>query len=255
MTRQKLAALRHSPVVAQSNSPSRSVSAVSAPQSEAELLGRVLPLAGLSLGQLAHAFDRDVPMDLKRAKGWVGGLMERALGATASSRAVPDFESIGVELKTLPVSGEGRPLESTFVCTIPLSEIGDVEWSASRVRRKLSRVLWVPVEGERTLAVAQRRIGTALLWSPSAEDEQLLRFDWEELAGIIGSGQTERITGHLGKALQVRPKASSSHARRLSFDSEGVPYAALPRGFYLRASFTEGILRRNFHYSGGAAAD
>jgi DNA mismatch repair protein MutH len=217
-------------------------------------MGRALPLAGLTLGQLAREFECAVPADLKRAKGWVGALMERALGATASSRAVPDFELIGVELKTLPVSAEGRPLESTFVCTIPLTEIGEVEWSASWVRRKLSRVLWVPVEGERTRAVAERRIGTALLWSPSEEEEDILRFDWEELAGIIGSGQTERITAHLGKALQIRPKASSSHARRLNYDAEGVPYAALPRGFYLRASFTESILRSNFHYATGAAA-
>lgn len=219
---------------------------VVAPVSEQELLQRARALAGSSLAELAARLGSAVPSDLRRAKGWVGGLMERALGASAGSRAVPDFEALGVELKTLPVTPDGRPVESTFVCTIELTEIGDVEWQHSRVHHKLARVLWLPVEGERSIAVAERRIGSALLWSPSAEDEQLLRADWEELAGLIGRGETERITGHLGQVLQVRPKAASSRSRRLNYDAEGVPYAALPRGFYLRPGFTEAILRRHF---------
>lgn len=216
------------------------------PVSEAELCERARRLAGSSLGELAASLGTGAPSDLKRAKGWVGGLLERALGAAAASRAVPDFELLGVELKTLPVSHQGRPLESTFVCTIPLTAIGDVEWAQSRVRRKLARVLWLPIQGERQIPVAERRIGAAMLWSPSPEEEAQLRDDWEELAGRIGRGEAESITGHLGKVLQVRPKAASSRSRRLSFDAEGVPYAALPRGFYLRATFTEAILRRHF---------
>jgi DNA mismatch repair protein MutH len=137
-------------------------------------------------------------------------------------------------------------VESTFVCTVALREIGDTEWSGSRVRRKLARVLWVPVEGERQIAVAARRVGEPLLWSPDSEEEKLLRFDWEELAGIIGRGATESVNARLGKCLQIRPKAASSRARRQGLDEDGAPYAALPRGFYLRASFTAELLRKHY---------
>jgi DNA mismatch repair protein MutH len=217
-----------------------------APRSERELLDRAGELAGLSLGDLAARFGVVAPVELLRAKGWTGQLMERALGATASSRAAPDFEALGVELKTLPVGAGGRPSESTFVCTIDLSRIGEVEWETSLVRRKLDRVLWVPVEGERAIAVPARRVGTPFLWSPSAEEERDLRFDWEELAGLIGRGDVESITGHFGRYLQVRPKAASSRARRRGVDREGAAFAALPRGFYLRATFTEKMLRERF---------
>jgi DNA mismatch repair protein MutH len=217
------------------------------PDSELALSARARALSGQTLGQLAAALGAVVPPDLAHAKGWVGGLMERALGAQAGSRAVPDFEALGIELKTLPVSRAGKPLESTFVCTIELTEIGDIEWQASRVYRKLARVLWMPIDGERTIPIAERRIGSGFLWSPSPQEQELLRFDWEELVGMIGRGDLDRITGHLGRALQVRPKAADSRARRLGFDTEGVPIAALPRGFYLRATFTEGILRRHLH--------
>lgn len=172
--------------------------------------------------------------------------MERALGATAASRSAPDFEGIGVELKTLPVDPTGYPCESTFVCTIPLEEVGEIEWPASRVCRKLSRVLWVVVEGAREIPVARRRLGSPLLWSPSPEEEAALRFDWEELAGVIGRGDVESVTGHMGRFLQVRPKAANSRARRRSIDADGRFFATLPRGFYLRPAFTARILKRHF---------
>lgn len=218
----------------------------SAPQTESELLARALELAGSTLGELGDRLGIPVPGELLRAKGWFGQALERALGATARSRAAPDFEALGVELKTLPVGARGIPCESTFVCTIDLSRIGDADWSTSLVKKKLSRVLWVPVEGAREIPIAARRIGTSVLWSPSVEEEDALRFDWEELAGIIGRGDVESITGHLGRHLQVRPKAASSRSRRRGVDGDGASFATLPRGFYLRASFTAGILAASF---------
>jgi DNA mismatch repair protein MutH len=223
---------------------------VPAPRDESELLTRAAALAGLRLAELAGRFQAPVPLDLKRAKGFVGGLLERALGATAGSRAVPDFPELHIELKTLPVDRTGAPVESTFVCTIPLTEIGEVEWADSRVRRKLSRVLWVPVEGERRIPVGDRRIGQALLYELTAEDEALLRADWEELAGYIGRGHVEELRGSLGRVLQIRPKAAHSRARRLGFDADGAPFAALPRGFYLRPGFTGALLARHFALPG-----
>jgi len=221
-------------------------SEVSGPRDEAELLARAHALAGATLGELAPRVGLIAPPDLRRAKGFVGQLLERALGASAGSQAQPDFPTLGVELKSLPVNARGRPCESTFVCHIPLTEIGSVEWDESRVWRKLRRVLWVPVEGERKIGVPQRRVGQALLWSPDAEEEAALRFDWEELAGVIGCGDVESLTGHLGRYLQVRPKAAHGRVRRQGVDREGASLAVLPRGFYLRATFTGRILARHY---------
>lgn len=227
----------------------------SPPSSEGELLARAEELGGRTLGDLAARFGEAAPADLRRAKGWVGQLVERALGATARSRAAPDFEALGVELKTIPVRRDGVPCESTFVCTIDLVGISSVDWEASLVKRKLSRVLWVPVEGERAIPVASRRIGAPLLWSPNAEELEALRFDWEELAAVIGRGDVDLVTGHLGRHLQVRPKAADSHSRRRGIDRDGVPLSTLPRGFYLRAGFTGRILARHFAPSQGKDAE
>jgi DNA mismatch repair protein MutH len=103
--------------------------------------------------------------------------------------------------------------------------------------------LWIPILSERKIPLAQRVVGTPLLWSPSPEQEADLKWDWEELAGLIARGHAEDVTGHLGRYLQVRPKAANAKARRAGFDADGVPAPVLPRGFYLRTQFTARLLQ------------
>ncbi len=90
------------------------------PQTLEQLLSQAQSIAGLTFGELADELHIPVPPDLKRDKGWVGMLLERALGATAGSKAEQDFSHLGVELKTLPINAEGYPLETTFVSLAPL---------------------------------------------------------------------------------------------------------------------------------------
>lgn len=147
-----------------------------------------------------------IPRDLKRDKGWIGILLEIWLGASAGSKPEQDFAALGVELKTIPIDAFGRPLETTFVCVAPLTGNSGVTWESSHVRHKLKRVLWVPVEGDRAIPLADRRVGAPLLWSPSEEEERQLRMDWEELMDLIVLGQVERITARHGEVLQLRRK-------------------------------------------------
>ncbi|PKH25030.1 DNA mismatch repair endonuclease MutH [Enterobacterales bacterium CwR94] len=217
------------------------------PDSETSLLTRAQALAGYTLGELATASGIAIPKDLKRDKGWVGMLLERCLGASAGSKPEQDFAHIGVELKTIPVDGQGRPLETTFVCVAPLTGNTGVTWERSHVRHKLSRVLWIPVEGDRALPLATRRVGSPLLWSPNAQEEAMLKRDWEELMDLIVLGQIARITARHGEVLQLRPKAANSRALTEATGENGQPIMTLPRGFYLKKPFTAALLARHFY--------
>ncbi len=217
-----------------------------APKSEAELLERARQIAGMSFGDLAKQANMRVPDNLKRDKGWVGQLLEWHLGATAGSKPVQDFPEIGVELKSIPIGYNGKPLESTFVCVAPLTGITGLTWETSHIRNKLSRVLWLPVEGEREIPVAERRVGSPLIWSPSMHEETLLKNDWEELMDLIALGDVNQITARSGEVLQIRPKAANSRAKTEAYGANGQPIKTLPRGFYLRASFTGYILETYF---------
>ncbi len=215
------------------------------PKSEAELMQRANTLAGRTLSEVALECGVAMPQDLRRHKGWVGQLLELALGADAESLPEPDFRLIGVEMKTLPIDRNGRPRESTYVCTVPLDEGMEASWGESWICRKLSRVLWLPVEAEADIPLAQRRIGTPLLWSPDEAETLALRRDWEELGDMIRMGELESITARMGTVLQIRPKAANSKVTCQSIGADGEAITTHPRGYYLRPAFTHAILQRH----------
>jgi DNA mismatch repair protein MutH len=218
----------------------------SPPDSEAQLMGQAQRLAGYALGELAALAGLPIPPDLKRDKGWIGVLLEMWLGASAGSKPEQDFAALGIELKTIPVDSQGKPLETTFVCVAPLTGNTGITWETSHVKHKLKRVLWVPVEGDRAIPLAERRIGTPLLWSPNEEEDRQLRLDWEELMDMIVLGQVERITARHGEVLQLRPKAANSKALTEAIGTHGESILTLPRGFYLKKNFTGAVLARHF---------
>src|SRR5262249_7328281 len=111
----------------------------------------------MRLVELAEQLAISVPQDLKRNKGWQGQLLETALDATALTKSEPDFEHLGIELKTLPIDAQGKPRESTFVCTASLSKV-ELTWRTSHVYRKLAHVLWCPILIDRGMTIAERQL-------------------------------------------------------------------------------------------------
>ena len=165
------------------------------PATVADLMARAEALSGRTIAEVAEELGERVPADLKRHKGWVGNLVEHALGADAASRDEPDFMALAIELKTIPVNGDGEPRESTYVSTVPLMGESSTRWTDSNVQKKLARVLWVPivvptVDGD-GVEPGQRIIGSPLLWSPTAEEAAALEADWHELMDMVCLGELE----------------------------------------------------------------
>jgi DNA mismatch repair protein MutH len=218
-----------------------------APLTIAQLSQRVEAIAGLTLKQVAERCAVPVPENLRYTKGWIGQLLEIALGADAGCEARPDFTHLHIELKTIPVDQQGKPQETTFISHAPLLNSGYLTWQQSDVYQKLQHVLWIPIESPKAIPLSERRIGAGFLWRPNAEEEALLRQDWEELMAMITLGQLEKITAKLGKVLQIRPKAANSRSLCWGISETGEKIQTLPRGFYLRTQFTHAILQRNFN--------
>ncbi len=215
------------------------------PHDIAELERRATLLAGRTLAQLAQLAQWPVPEDLRRQKGWPGQLIEHLLGATAGSRAEPDFPHLGVELKTLPLNPRGKVMETTYVCTAPLDGSMAQTWETSWVRKKLSCVLWVPIVVPEDRSVANRRVARPFLWRPNEAESRVLKADWELLTDFIALGEVDQLHARHGAALQLRPKAASSRDRTWILNEEGEWSHANPKGFYLRTGFTSELLRRH----------
>ena len=220
------------------------------PTNTDELLGRARRLAGERLGDIARHYRIAAPADPKRDKGWFGQLMEHCLGATAASLAEPDFQALGIELKTVPVDRRGLPRESTYVCAVPLGHDAQLDWEQSWVRRKLQRVLWMPVEADPTIGFLDRRVGMPLLWSPEPHQANALKRDWLELMELVCSGRLDEISARQGTYLQIRPKAANHRAQRTAIGADGDLITTLPRGFYLRSTFTARILQQHYVHVG-----
>jgi DNA mismatch repair protein MutH len=203
-------------------------------------------MAGIRLADIAADNDIIVPADLRRDKGWVGQLIESELGALAGSKPEQDFLHLGVELKTIPIDRKGKPLETTYVTVAPLTNIQGMTWENSLVYHKLQRVLWVPIEGERSIPVGDRRIGTPILWQPNTAQARQLQQDWEEIMELIALGQVDKITARHGEVLQLRPKAANSKILTESIAEDGSIQLSNPRGFYLKIDFTQQILTNAF---------
>jgi DNA mismatch repair protein MutH len=209
------------------------------------LLAHARALVGVELGELADGLGLPVPAGLVRTKGWSGQIIEHELGVAPGGTRGPDFAALGVELKTVPVTPEFVPLESTAVCQIDPVAIAAESWESSYVRAKLARVLFVALEvppGARS--VGERRVAAVTLWSPSADEERVLRSDFELFVrGFFRRGRSDDITGHLGAALQVRPKGRNAADTRDAYDAGGNPARVGKTGFYLRPSFVAAILK------------
>lgn len=212
------------------------------PVTEQDLLARANRLAGITLQQLANQLNIQVPNEMKHAKGWTGSLLETALGANAANSPEPDFVNLGIELKTIPIDDKGNPKESTYICVTQLEPFALSCWKTSLVKRKLSHVLWIPIEAAKDIPIALRHIGTPMLWRPDPEQENQLRKDWQELCDMIAMGDMDKISSSMGKYLQIRPKAANATILTKDKNQPGNDTVTLPRGFYLRSSFTRQII-------------
>jgi DNA mismatch repair protein MutH len=211
------------------------------------LLRHARALLGATLAELADGLGLPVPVGAVKTKGWSGQIIERELGAgdgASGANLGPDFAALGIELKTVPVRDGLVPLESTAVCHIDPVTIAGESWTTSYVRTKLARVLFVALEipgGGRS--VGQRSVVAVRLWTPSPDEEESLRADFELFVrNYFRMGRAAEITGHLGTVMQVRPKARNSADLCPAFGPDGKPVLIGRCGFYLRPDFVHGIL-------------
>jgi len=217
------------------------------PENKEDLMVRANALAGITIQQLANQMNVDVPQSLLHAKGWFGSLLEQSLGANAASAPEPDFIDLGIELKSIPIDDNGRPKESTYICVAQLDPAALSSWESSLVKCKLSTVLWIPFEANKEVPISLRRIGTPVLWQPDDLQESQLKEDWQELSDMIVLGNIDKISSSMGTYLQIRPKGADSKSLVKDKNQSSINNLTLPRGFYLRTSFTHSIISTNKH--------
>ncbi|WP_281495921.1 DNA mismatch repair endonuclease MutH [Candidatus Schneideria nysicola] len=218
------------------------------PSSQKELMDRANRLAGFNLGELATWANINIPLDLKKDKGWIGKLIEFCLGANTKSKASRDFPHLNIELKTLPIDENGIPIENTFICMINLINYHKTIWETSYLRYKISQILWIPIEGSKDITLSMRRIGIPHLWilNQNKLEELILQYDWESLMNLIVLGKIQSIYNFSGELIQISSKRKNHLSLTPAIDQNGKIILVSPCGFYFKKSFTKKIIKSFF---------
>lgn len=200
-------------------------------------------LQDYKLADLAEICKVEKPEHNITAKGWSGQLIEQLLGVKNNSFSGPDFPELGVELKTIPVSVDYKPFETTYITTVPLLPKEMTSFEDSILYAKLRCVLWIPLIAKtKTQAVTERVVGRAVLWQPNEKELNIIQQDFFEIMEYIVSGEIDSLNAQVGQYLHVRPKALNSKKRTYTLNSDGEYIQTSPKGFYLRTSLTREIL-------------
>jgi DNA mismatch repair protein MutH len=181
---------------------------------------------------------------MSQHKGLAGRLIEQALGATSCNKGLPDLPQWGIEIKTIPISEQGIPLENTFLnkITLPFRE---TSFEHSSLWAKIKKILWIPLIGHRSTPMLKKIIGYPLLWEPDQPTLDLLKQDWYELTSYLRLGDFDQINSQVGELLHIRPKAANSD-EKITLKLGNSEQSILPIGFYLRKTLTQKIIESNY---------
>ena len=182
--------------------------------------------------------------EFKNRKGDIGQVVEQLFGAKSSSYAGPDLPEFGLEIKTIPISTSGQVIENTYLNKITLPFV-ETSFQQSLLWQKIRKTIFVPIIGDRQEQHKNKRLGQPFIWEASRNEFRQLEEDWLDLTHYLRLGQWTLINSKLGEILHIRPKAA--HGADLStFKALGQRHHILPIGFYLRKSFTQLLIEKNY---------
>ncbi|MGN0893577.1 MAG: DNA mismatch repair protein MutH [Succinivibrio sp.] len=218
------------------------------PETFEELISNLDLIIGKSIAMLAETANVPLPISPTHGKGFTGELLELILGATAQNQPIPDFPKLGLELKTIPVDRNLEPLESTFLCHAPLTNIRNLTFENSALYSKVMRVLFILITAEKQMDYTQRKIEGYFFFTPDQEQLQQLRRDFNELYEFVKTGNISQLSARYGQIIQLRPKAANGQALTDCIGPEGQIIKTRPRGFYMRREFTKKIIEKYLRF-------
>ncbi|MGN1281205.1 MAG: DNA mismatch repair protein MutH [Succinivibrio sp.] len=218
------------------------------PKTFEELIANLDSIMGKTIAELAKRAQLPLPISPTHGKGFTGELLEIILGASAQNLPIPDFPELGLELKTIPVNRSLEPLESTFLCHAPLTNIRSLTFENSALYSKILRVLFILISAEKNMDFTERKIEGYFFFTPDDNQLKQLRCDFNELYELVKTGCVNQINARLGQIIQMRPKAANGQALTECIGPDGEVIRTRPRGFYMRREFTKKLIEKYLRF-------
>ncbi len=166
-------------------------------------------------------------------RGYVG---EKAHGRSG------DFDRFGIELKTVPMDGKGRPVESMSFPSFVHEELQYETWEDSDLLGRLNRLLIVPVRRSKGQDQADAVVLRAFFWSPPEAELVGISKEWERYRQLISTGMSRNLPkASETEFIHVRPKARDARDR----DPAPGGFDVVRKCFWLNADYVERIIREH----------
>ena len=216
------------------------------PKSKNELLKKALGLSGKKITFLHDMFRNKFDIECKCSKGYFGKLVELYLGASASNLPIPDFPNLNIELKTLPLNKKMQVNHHIKVCATSIfPNSKNTTWEKSILKLKLSRILWIPFESDKSISFKKRRIGHAFI-SNLNKYEDLFKQDYENITNLMLYGKIEKISASTGKYLILKSTSSNKNLLKY-YDIDGKLIFSKLKAFYLKKQFIDNVIHEYLH--------
>lgn len=184
-------------------------------------------------------------------KGSAGQIIEKLIGVKPNARPEPDIPSLGLEIKTLPISSSGQVKENTFLMSIQLP-LSSGSFKRSTLFHKIRHILFVPIIRAHSYASLEDWIGKAFLYDLERDlvSFKTMEQDWDMLTNLLTEEEYHFIDADLGELLHIRPKArNAQHLQRVG------AMAINPLGWYLRKKHTQQLINNQAMLTTAAPID
>jgi DNA mismatch repair endonuclease MutH len=144
---------------------------------------------------------------LKDNKGIAGHVLEGIIGNKPNSNPNPDVESIGVELKAMPVRRIGskiQPKERSKIKSINYNKIVLESWSDSELKLKIDKILFLIYEhptGKTYLDWREFYFKGTLLFELFRNNEYVIKNDWEKIKSKVLINKADSLSESDGEIL------------------------------------------------------
>lgn len=200
-------------------------------------------LKGRTLREMIDVDELDEP---HRRRGSFGNAVEEYyFRYDINSDSRPDFDEVGLELKTTPVKrnakGELVAKERLVLTMIDYMDVVDEDFEHSHLLEKASDILLITYLYEPDVSPLDYVIEAVVRWGIPEEDLPQIKRDWETVVDKVRAGHAEDISGSDTLYLEACTKAANGSVRRAQPYSD-VP--AKPRAWALKASYMTAVQRR-----------
>lgn len=170
-------------------------------------------------------------------KSFAGDIAEAMLEVAKNSLPDPDLESIGAEIKTIPLDARSRPRENTKITALtPRLVASEGDFYTSHLYAKMRAILFLPIQKSDNDDPGSWYLRPPFLWLPSTDQLRVIRGEYDAYLEAIRAGRWEALSLRSGIYLGV----NTSGERSAGMERQDKPYA-----WWLKKELTRIIVEEN----------